>query len=72
MEKYEAQVIVNRKDAKHLFEALDKETKIKDRCVATASLKKDSISIIIKAKDASSFRAALNTYLRIIQSTENI
>lgn len=69
---YNAEIKFRREDAKSLEVAMDKEVSIKDRANATLHREGKEIVIKIKAKDASSFRATLNSYLRIIQSTENI
>ncbi len=73
MNEYTAEIEVRREDVEHLLKAVDKELNIKERAEAKVEIKgKNVMKIIIKAKDANAFRAALNSYLRILQSTENI
>ena len=70
--KYKAVLEVEREDAKDLGKAIDKVLKIKERAYGELIIKGNKITIKVEAKDANSFRAALNSYLRILQATENI
>ncbi len=68
---YRGRIEFEREDAQSLAKAIE-DVKIRDRAKGKVEIKGRRVKIIIEAKDANAFRAALNSYLRIIQATENI
>ena len=70
--KYVAEIKIKRQDINHIKKAIESELNIKERAYAEFKVKNDEGFLVVKANDANSFRAALNSYLRILQTTENI
>ncbi len=70
---YSATLFINKErgDVKILKEIFE-EQELKDRAFSKIYLNRKGLFIEIFSKDASSLRALLNSYLRILQSSEGI
>lgn len=73
--KYSASIRIDfasRRDAENALAAISHEGKESGRAVAETGLSGRTLEIAIRAKDATAFRAFINSFLRDFQALEGI